>query len=103
MARLGLPFAEVESFAEGVKRLPQIEVEGVFSHLASSEVLDDEGTRRQIERFETALRTLADARSASAAAPSCQQRRRGRAPGYLAQLRAARTGALRLRAASLPP
>ncbi len=59
MARLGLPFAELESFAEGVKRLPQIEVEGVFSHLASSEVLDDEGTRRQIERFETALRTLA--------------------------------------------
>jgi alanine racemase len=58
MARLGLPFAEVESFAEGVKGLPQIEVEGVFSHLASSEVLDDEGTRQQIERFEVALRTL---------------------------------------------
>jgi len=59
MARLGIPFAEVESFAEGVKELPQIEVEGVFSHLASSEVLDDEGTRRQIERFEDALEILA--------------------------------------------
>ena len=59
MARLGLPFAELESFADGVKRLPQIELEGVFSHLASSEVLDDEGTRQQIERFQTALRTLA--------------------------------------------
>jgi alanine racemase len=58
MARLGIPFAEVESFAEGVKGLPQIEVEGVFSHLASSEVLDDEGTRQQIERFESALATL---------------------------------------------
>lgn len=58
MARLGLPFAEVESFAEGVKRLPEVEVEGTFSHLASSEVLDDEGTRRQIERFEAALRVL---------------------------------------------
>jgi alanine racemase len=58
MARLGIPFAEVESFAEGAKGLPQVEVEGVFSHLASSEVLDDEGTRQQIERFESALRVL---------------------------------------------
>ena len=48
MARLGLPFAELDSFAAGAKRLPQIELEGTFSHLASSEVLDDEGTRRQI-------------------------------------------------------
>lgn len=59
MARLGLPLAELETFAKGVQRLPQIELEGVFSHLASSEVLDDEATQRQIERFTTALRTLA--------------------------------------------
>ncbi len=59
MARLGLPFRELESFAEGVKRLPLIEMEGAFSHLASSEVLDDEGTRQQIERFEEGLRLLA--------------------------------------------
>jgi alanine racemase len=32
----------------------------VFSHLASSEVVDDEGTARQIERFDAALRTLAN-------------------------------------------
>jgi alanine racemase len=60
MARLGLPLSELGSFAEGVKRLPQIELEGVFSHLASSEVLDDEDTARQIERYEAALRTLAN-------------------------------------------
>ena len=60
MARLGLPLSELESFAESVKRLPQIELEGVFSHLASSEVLDDEDTARQIERYEAALRTLAN-------------------------------------------
>jgi len=59
MGRLGLPLSELESFAEGVKRLPQIELEGVFSHLASSEVLDDEHTARQIERYDAALRTLA--------------------------------------------
>jgi alanine racemase len=60
MARLGLPLAELDSFAEGLKRLPQIELEGVFSHLASSEVLDDADTAHQIERYETALRTLAN-------------------------------------------
>ena len=59
MARLGLPLADLESFAEGIQRLPQIELEGVFSHLASSEVLDDEATQRQIERFNAALQTLA--------------------------------------------
>ncbi len=59
MARLGLPLADLESFAEGIQRLPQIELEGVFSHLASSEVLDDEATQRQIEHFTAALQTLA--------------------------------------------
>jgi len=59
MTRLGIPFANLDSFAEGVKRLPEIELEGVFSHLASSEVLDDDGALQQIERFDAALRTLA--------------------------------------------
>jgi alanine racemase len=59
MARLGLPLADLESFAEDIQRLPEIELEGVFSHLASSEVLDDEATQRQIERFNSALQTLA--------------------------------------------
>jgi alanine racemase len=59
MARLGIQFADIEGFAEGVKLLPQIALEGVFSHLASSEVLDDEGTRQQIERFKLALQRLA--------------------------------------------
>jgi alanine racemase len=59
MARLGLPLADLESFAANIQRLPEIELEGVFSHLASSEVLDDEATQRQIERFNSALQTLA--------------------------------------------
>lgn len=59
MARLGIPLAELEAFAEGVKRLPQIDFEGVFSHLASSEVLDDVHTAEQIERYDGALRKLA--------------------------------------------
>jgi len=60
MSRLGIPLAELESFAGGVKRLPQIELEGVFSHLASSEVLDDDDTACQVERYDAALRTLAN-------------------------------------------
>lgn len=59
MGRLGLPLSELESFAEAVKGLPEVVLEGVFSHLASSEVLDDEGTARQIELFSAALQTLA--------------------------------------------
>ena len=47
MGRLGLPLAELDSFAEAAKRLPEIELEGVFSHLASSEILDDEHTAHQ--------------------------------------------------------
>ncbi len=60
MSRLGLPLAELRVFAESVRRLPQIDFEGVFSHLASSEVLDDEDTALQIQRYDAALRDLAD-------------------------------------------
>jgi alanine racemase len=58
MTRLGLPFEELETCIEELKRAPEIELEGVFSHLASSEVLDDDRTRDQIRRFAEALQTL---------------------------------------------
>ena len=60
MARLGSPLADLDAFAEGVKRLPQIELEGVFSHLASSEVLDDEHAAHQIANYDAALHALAN-------------------------------------------
>jgi alanine racemase len=59
MARLGLPLSEIDSFAEKLKGFPEVELEGVFSHLASSEVLDDADTQHQIARFEGALQQLA--------------------------------------------
>lgn len=59
MSRLGIPLSELENFAERLRATPEIELEGVFSHLASSEVLDDPGTRNQIRCFDEALRTLA--------------------------------------------
>ncbi len=59
MARLGLPLPELHKFIETLQSTPEIELEGTFSHLASSEVLDDSDTRNQIRRFEEALEILA--------------------------------------------
>ena len=96
MARLGLPLAEVQSFAEGLKRLPEVELEGVFSHLASSEVLDDEDTAHQIHRYEAALRELAGYGLHPRITAFGEQRRGVGASEYLAQLRAAGPGAVRI-------
>lgn len=59
MGRLGLPLAELNTFAQSLKSTPEIELEGVFSHLASSEVLDDNEAWNQSRRFREALQTLA--------------------------------------------
>jgi len=59
MARLGLSLSELDNFAQRIKAVHQVELEGVFSHLASAEVLDDVDAARQQERFNQALRTLA--------------------------------------------
>jgi alanine racemase len=60
MARLGLSLAELDNFARLIKAVPQVELEGVFSHLASAEVLDAADALRQQQRFNQALRTLAE-------------------------------------------
>jgi alanine racemase len=59
MARLGLPLSELDNFAQRIKNVGQVELEGVFSHLASAEVLDAADALRQQERFNQAVRTLA--------------------------------------------
>jgi alanine racemase len=58
MARLGLPLSDLDSFAADLKAVPEVELEGVFSHLASSEVLDDADAERQQQRFADSLRRL---------------------------------------------
>jgi alanine racemase len=60
MARLGLPLAELSEFAACINSCPQIELEGVFSHLASAEVLDADDAQIQQQRFVQAVRTLDD-------------------------------------------
>jgi len=60
MARLGLSLSKLINFTMRVNMLPQVYVEGVFSHLASAEVLDAADAECQQRRFREALRTLED-------------------------------------------
>ena len=47
--RHGLPLDELVPFAEGVRALPSIEVEGLFTHFAAAEEGDDSFTRSQFD------------------------------------------------------
>jgi alanine racemase len=58
MARLGLPLSELDDFAARIKAIPEVGLEGVFSHLASAEVLDAPDAALQQARFEQALGKL---------------------------------------------
>lgn len=58
MARLGLSLSELDNFIMRVKDFPQVVLEGVFSHLASAEVLDAFDAQRQQQRFEESLAAL---------------------------------------------
>ena len=58
MGRLGIQFSDVPAFLEELRRLPNLALEGVISHFASADELDESGrdfTRGQSERFEQVL------------------------------------------------
>ncbi len=58
MGRLGIPYTEVPQFLAELKKLQNIALEGVISHFASADELDESGqyfTRLQGERFAWAL------------------------------------------------
>jgi len=58
MGRLGIASGEAAPFFEALRTLPNLELEGIFSHFASADELDDDGrsyTRRQVEAFGAAL------------------------------------------------
>ena len=64
MGRLGIAYREAGSFFAALRALPHLELEGVFSHFASADELDEGGkeyTRQQVDHFEAAV---AAARSA---------------------------------------
>ena len=58
MTRLGIAPADVPSFAETIKSAEHVVLEGVFTHLASAEVLDAPDSQVQITRFNQALATI---------------------------------------------
>lgn len=58
MARLGINPAELPSFAKYVESAKHVALEGVFTHLASSEIVDAPDVEAQIARFDQALATL---------------------------------------------
>lgn len=58
MGRLGVPYADVPGFLAELKQLPMVSLEGIFSHFASADELDESGqyfTRLQAERFNWAV------------------------------------------------
>ncbi|MGC1395439.1 MAG: alanine racemase [Coleofasciculaceae cyanobacterium] len=58
MSRLGMPWQEAVSFAQLVQSLPYLEIQSVFSHLATADSLDTTVMRLQQQRFEEAIAQL---------------------------------------------
>ncbi|HYM28155.1 MAG TPA: alanine racemase [Steroidobacteraceae bacterium] len=56
--RHGLPIDELVPFAEGLRALPAIEVEGIFTHFAAAEEGDSAFTRMQYDALLAAARRL---------------------------------------------
>ncbi len=64
MGRLGINYADVPDFLNNLAKLPGISLDGVISHFASADELDESGrhyTTRQIERFSWVLAEVARA------------------------------------------
>jgi len=61
MARLGVSLAELPALAARIAASPVVELQGVFSHLSESEVLDSPFAVQQRADFERAIQMLADA------------------------------------------
>jgi alanine racemase len=55
MNRIGVEWAEAGAFAESLRGLPGIALEGVFTHFATADVPGDWDFERQVERFAMAV------------------------------------------------
>ncbi len=58
MGRLGLQLRDLPLFLAALVRAPHVRLEGVLSHFASSEVVDDPANAAQLQRFDQALATI---------------------------------------------
>lgn len=60
MGRLGATIEELPTVLEALRSAPHLKLEGVATHLASSEVLDEPSVAGQLKNFESARRILHD-------------------------------------------
>jgi alanine racemase len=58
MGRLGVVLEELPAICDLIRRSSHVALEGIFTHFASSEVLDAPDVAEQVERFEAALRLV---------------------------------------------
>jgi alanine racemase len=61
MGRLGVDVDSLPTLCSALKSAPHVVVEGLSTHLASSEILDEPSVEEQIARFEKAKRVVRDA------------------------------------------
>ena len=60
MGRIGIRTEEAESLAEKFAKLPNIQIEGVFSHFAKADEADKSFAYSQYQRFNKAIKDLSD-------------------------------------------
>lgn len=58
MGRIGIRPEEIGALAAAVKKLPNIEIEGMFSHFAMADSKDKTYTKGQLVKFEQALKAV---------------------------------------------
>lgn len=58
MGRIGIRPEEIGALAAAVKQLPNIEIEGMFSHFAMADSKDKTYTKGQLAKFEQALKAV---------------------------------------------
>lgn len=61
MGRIGIRPEEIGALAAAVKQLPNIEIEGMFSHFAMADSKDKTYTKGQLVKFEQALNAVKEA------------------------------------------
>jgi alanine racemase len=60
LTRLGAPVAEAPARLKAIRSLRHVEVDGLFTHLATADELDTAGDRAQMARFAEVLRAVGD-------------------------------------------
>ena len=60
LTRLGSPLAEAQDRLARIRALPNVRVEGLFTHYATADDPDDSFAREQLARFESFVRAVTD-------------------------------------------